>query len=675
MSDALNRIEAFGAKLVEIGAEFSYAIADIRVWLSILTGLLLGAFCCLLGTWMARRVGLLPDDAPHGETLGVGMATGLIIVATIWAALWSGGRSAFTPIAVALAAGVLLGGDDPQPGNRLDRGRWPAMGPILRTALASALFVVAVGFLYGVTMAPSPRDGAQPIEFFDVAYYSVLGRNLASTGTESIFSPSGFGELPGLPTQTWYHWGEAWLSASLITVASLDPIFARHYAVLPLILLSGAALTGTLVRRLTGTPTRGAFLFGAGSCLVLAPILLPWPGPFFSKWASGLLFGVTQYGLGLTVALLALYVLAGAPSARSSVGLTVFCGAAIACLLPAHIVLAALALAGLAGAGLTWAVRSAFLDGHLPTVAPVLGRVLIAAAVIGVATGIWGIWTGHGVGASAISPSVSPFNGAWVQTMIRTVLGAGVLLAVPFAWRRADVARPLRAHVFVGTTFIVFVGALSWGARLGDLNMFHVFFGGLAVFAVPAAAAAFWIVWTTARRAGRRRVASSLFVLCGVQLGLASGATYGRLDAFSPPDYEPIPLVVLEGIKSLPTDAKLAYTCRSLEEASFWDPSLVSIDAHTGRSVVPMCFQAEFFTWMLTGIDSSVDVENPLFRFAPQRALYSTADATPSHATVAAFLSRHGIDYIYADRDHPNSLGQDAVVVVSSGNTQVLRTR
>jgi hypothetical protein len=645
------------------------------VWLSILVGLLFGAFCCLLGTRIARRVGLLPLDAPPGETLGVGLATGLIVVATLWASVWSGGRSAFTPIAIALAAAVMLSGrPDQQPRARADRPGQPGIGPILHAALASAVFVVAVGLLYGATMAPSPRDGAQPIEFFDVAYYSVLGRNLASTGIESIYSPSGFEQLPGLPEQTWYHWGEAWLSASLITVAGLDPILARHYAVLPLILLSAAALTGTLVRRLTGTRTRGAFLFGFGACLVLAPILFPWPGPYFAKWASGLLFGVTQYGLGLTVALSGIYIVAVAPSARTSLAFTIFCGAAMACLLPAHIVLAALALVGLAGVGITWALKSVVLDRRLAAVPPALGRVFLAAAVIAVATAMWGVWTGHGVGASALSPSVSPFNAAWVQSMLRTFLGAGVLLAIPFAWWRARVARPLQANILFGTSLIVMVGALAWGARVGDLNMFHVFFGGIAVFGVPAAAAAFWVVWTAARRAGRRRLASALFVLCGVQLGLGSGATYGRLDMFGPPDYEPIPLAVLDEIKALPTEAKLAYTCRSLEEASFWDPSLVSIDAHTSRSVVPMCFQAEFFTWMLTGSDSSLEIVNPLFRFAPQRSLYPDSDARPSQAAVVSFLREHGIAYVYADATHPNLLLSEALSIVKQGHVEILKT-
>ena len=126
--------------------------------------------------------------------------------------------------------------------------------------ICGALFVVVVALLYGATMAPSPRDGVQPVEFSDEAYYSVLGADLAKSGTESLYSPSGF-EI-GPPPQTWYHWGEIWLASALIWAFDADPIQARHLSVLPVLLLAVPALTGTLVRRMTGTTSRGAFLFG-----------------------------------------------------------------------------------------------------------------------------------------------------------------------------------------------------------------------------------------------------------------------------------------------------------------------------------------------------------------------------------------------------------------------------
>jgi hypothetical protein len=78
--------------------------------------------------------------------------------------------------------------------------------PFMLTALLGAAFVVAVAVLYGSTIAPSPRDGLQPVEFNDEAYYPVLGRDLAMTATETDLSASGFSDLPGLPAQTWYHY-------------------------------------------------------------------------------------------------------------------------------------------------------------------------------------------------------------------------------------------------------------------------------------------------------------------------------------------------------------------------------------------------------------------------------------------------------------------------------------
>ena len=68
-------------------------------------------------------------------------------------------------------------------------------------------------------------------------------------------------------------------------------------------------MTGTLVRRLTGATSLGAFLFGFIACLFLAPIPII-AGPHFSSWAVGLIFGITLYGLAAPAVLLAMYGLA-----------------------------------------------------------------------------------------------------------------------------------------------------------------------------------------------------------------------------------------------------------------------------------------------------------------------------------------------------------------------------
>src|SRR5205814_9022410 len=135
---------------------------------------------------------------------------------------WSGGRSSFTPVAVGLAIAIALGlaGRARHPGaadvlasepaNREPYATGPPRQPhrraLILTALAGGVFVVAVALLYGPTIGPSPRDGVQPVEFTDEALYAVLGRDLATTGTETNLLTSGFSDLPGLPPQTWYHW-------------------------------------------------------------------------------------------------------------------------------------------------------------------------------------------------------------------------------------------------------------------------------------------------------------------------------------------------------------------------------------------------------------------------------------------------------------------------------------
>lgn len=303
-----------------LAIEFAITLSNGTVWLSIGQGLVFGAVCLVFGVWAARVVGLLPSDAPAAETLGVGLASGLLLLAACWAAVGSGGRSSFTPVAVGFVIAVGLAAVRlwrPHEGDEAEHVA--AIEPAVRSRgliLAvggGAVFVVGVALLYGSTLTLSPRDGLQPIEFGDGAYYSILGADLQATGTESIYSPSGFPELVNLPTQTWYHWGEAWLGASLITVFGMAPLGARHFVVLPLLLLAAAALTGTLVRRVTGSATRGAFLFGFFACLFLAPVSII-PGPHFSAWAVGLIFGITLYGLAAVAVLLDVRLSGSGPS-------------------------------------------------------------------------------------------------------------------------------------------------------------------------------------------------------------------------------------------------------------------------------------------------------------------------------------------------------------------------
>ena len=219
---------------------------------------------------------------------------------------------------------------------------------------------------------------------------------------------------------------------------------------------------------------------------------------------------------------------------------------------------------------------------------------------------------------------------------------------------------------------LLVAGALVWGARLGDYNTFHLFFAGIAVFATPAAAVAVWSIWQRLRVAGHAPLAIAVLVLCGVQLVLAAALSFVQLQSFGPHEYPPVPEKILAAIRSLPPDAKLAYACQPFEELAPWDARLLGLDAHTGRRVVPMCFEADFFG-QLVGGQKSADNPNPLFQWAPQRALYPDATSRPSAASMAEFLKTNGIDYIYADTMHPNSLVPDAVPVTASGTVQVLR--
>jgi hypothetical protein len=187
------------------------------------------------------------------------------------------------------------------------------------------------------------------------------------------------------------------------------------------------------------------------------------------------------------------------------------------------------------------------------------------------------------------------------------------------------------------------------------------------------AAVAAWELVATLREARRFGLAMAIALLTVIQLevGVANGLF--RLQTFGAQVEElPIPVSLLEAIKQLPTDAKLAYVCKPLDETGFTVPRLLSIDAHTDRRVVPMCFGADVFSTLI-GAQKSAQVPNSSFSSAPQRDLYPDASADPPSAAVVAFLKAHGIDYIYVDVWHPNSIVTDAVVIARSSYAEVLR--
>jgi hypothetical protein len=160
--------------------------------------------------------------------------------------------------------------------------------------------------------------------------------------------------------------------------------------------------------------------------------------------------------------------------------------------------------------------------------------------------------------------------------------------------------------------------------------------------------------------------------VCGIQIEFGALFGIGRLSLFGPGAHVPAPVAILTAIRELPADAKLAYACGPSEESAFWNTQLLGIDAHTGRRVVPMCFEAET-AGLMTGTPISPEVPSPMFQWAPQRQVYPDASARPSSASVAAFLKANGVDYIYTDPVHPNSLVPGAIAIATSGDTSVLR--
>ena len=308
--------------------------------------------------------------------------------------------------------------------------------------LAGAVSIVALALIFGSTLTLRPRDGIQPIEFQDVAFYSVLGADLAETGTETIYTPSGFTRPEGLPAQTWYHRGEIWLASAAILIFGMAPIDARHFVVLPLLLLAAAALTGTLVRRMTGAASRGAFL---------------WVGrlPFLRRCrcsrASTSIYGTSaSSSRSPRTAWPSWPFCSRCTVSRDSAGSAADldpghlrrqrCRADLA----AHIAIAVLALVGI---GFVWTirvVRSLAVTRRFPVVAPVWRRTFIVTGIAIVTTVGWGLLTGHSVGGSGLSPSVTPFDAAWREAIATTILGAGAFLAIVVAWLMVAGARRSR---------------------------------------------------------------------------------------------------------------------------------------------------------------------------------------------------------------------------------------
>ena len=351
---------------------------------------------------------------------------------------------------------------------------------------------------------------------------------------------------------------------------------------------------------MTGSRSRGPFLWGFAACLFLAPAPLI-PGGHFSSWAVGLVFGITLYGLAAVAVLLSLYALAVLGRKPASWALAAFVGSAAAVILPSHIVIAVLAAVGV---GSVWALRigqSLLATRRLPVVPRVWQRAWLATVLALAATVGWGVLTGHGIGTSGLSPNVPAFNASWREALAIMTVGAGAFLAVPVAWLAVHRDSRIEADTYLGTIALLVAGALVWGSQIGDFNTFHVFFGGLALIAAPITAVAVASLWLRLRMNGHVRLALALLVVCAVQVDLGVALGIGRMKSFGPGTYPPISIEMLAEINRLPADAKLAYACLPSEENAFWTARLISLAAHTSRHIVPMCFQAETFGLMSGG--------------------------------------------------------------------------
>ena len=133
-------------------------------------------------------------------------------------------------------------------------------------------------------------------------------------------------------------------------------------------------------------------------------------------------------------------------------------------------------------------------------------------------------------------------------------VGAGAFLAIAVAWFIVRKQEPIEADLYLGTSAIVVIGAVIWGAVLANFYTFYVFFAALAIFATPAGAVAVWRLWVRVRATSHRRLRFAVIVLCAIQLDLGVAVSIGRLQAFGPGgNPPPVSVAMLAAIMQLPS--------------------------------------------------------------------------------------------------------------------------
>ena len=215
-------------------------------------------------------------------------------------------------------------------------------------------------------------------------------------------------------------------------------------------------------------------------------------------------------------------------------------------------------------------------------------------------------------------------------------------------------------------------GAAAWGVRLGDFNMFHVLFGGVAVFATPVAAIAVWTVWMRLRASKHRLPALAILLLCIVQVEIGAAQTLVRMQRFGPGNYRPVPLDILMSLERCratprsPTrvDPSRRSRCGMLGS---WESARTPLDVlcrFVSRRIYSRNWWAEKHPRMLPARCSCSHPNTRSIQLPPPGRRRTRS---------RAFLRSNGIGYIYEDGPHPNEMVPSATVVAEVGEFRILQ--
>jgi len=624
----------------------------VHVWAALAAALFLGAISLVLGTWALRRVGLVWVDQDPVLSFSLGLGTGLLLFAISWAALFSKGRSYYLPAAAAALIALAVGSPKHGALPRIPWREWARIG------VACGLLVAGSGLLATTTVAPSPRDGVWPMAYEDPGFWSTLASGLSRTGTERLTYPTGLDQIPGVPTQDWYHWGDFWVASAASHLPGVPPIEARYMVFLPLAFVISVMLCGCLTARLAGS--RGAFVFGAAGMAFLGRIPLPHgsiaAGPISFSIPENLppmLVEISVFGLATLASLLAVGLVLEFGKSERSAGGTLMLGALITTVLPSHFVIAALALAGVAAVFVVGAARASWSERKMPSVQPPWRGLALVVAGLAVATVAWAFITGHGFQEN--TAPVTPFALGWAwSAVVVPGLTAGVILMVPLAWLLTRRTKGPGPRLLLGTMFAAVAGLLGWGIRYGALQTDYLLMVPFIFFLPAVTGYATWVIFDRLRARGRASLSFVVVALFAVQTiaGLAVGLA--QLRGYREDGYT-YPAATVSFIQGLPPEAKLGYGC--VHEPNTLEPELVGLDAITGRRLVPLCY-------------FSLD---PRFRLAPQSELYTSPGVTPSRQSTLDFLRQNDIGYLFADADHPNTVLPELQPISAAGGVQVFR--